>query len=299
MRQWKYRALPMLISESYAPLRWSNPLVSDCTLFNEQGRQMSIPAHEESAIYYAVNHHGMVCVRKGARGYRLSWNARRMTGHAFVAVLDWLQRQTQDDVWFSLEYYFYGWIYENSLTHAAACRRFEDLQDFRSRTLTEYAFVRPLDISTIPNRGSLVADGLNAWRTSNRFSAHSDLNCVGDDVLIYDQRESDGEFKYRRFGKNAAILGLMGGAWGQSSIGMNCEAPSSPNAGSGVGLTYSEVLDDNQPRFGSVTASISRTGRDPVWVTYDRLLLPSLDQFGRPIVICLSQVQPVRIPFQA
>ncbi len=63
---------------------------------------------------------------------------------------------------------------------------------------------------------------------------------------------------------------------------------------------YQMVMESGEPLVDHIRAIIRRDGDDPVWVPYRRIVLPTRDRFGTPIVVSICDIrQDLAIPFMA
>jgi hypothetical protein len=177
---------------------------------------------------------------------------------------------------YTLRYFVSGWFSETIRDAGHAARRIDEIMAKSDIHLVSRVYVRELD----PGKVALpqtIMQTLDSKHAPPEFS----IDCVLD--------ESAGRFRVERIGAKSAIAKL----WGLSPVSFPCI-----NGGSydfTVAQAYRKVLKTGAPHYDHVLAAMLRPDGEPVWIPYQRLVLPNSNRPGRRRVTVVSEVAPVDI----
>jgi hypothetical protein len=177
---------------------------------------------------------------------------------------------------YALKYFVSGWFSEQIGEAGHAARRIDEIVAKSDIHLVSRVYVREVDPGEAVMPQTLLRT-LDDRRAPPDFS----VDCVLD--------EAAGRFRVERIGPKSAIAKL----WGLSPVSFPCI-----NGGSydfTVAQAYQKVLKTGVPHYDHVLAAMTRPDGEPVWIPYQRLVLPSSNRPGRRRVTVVSEVAPVSI----
>jgi hypothetical protein len=177
---------------------------------------------------------------------------------------------------YTLKYFVSGWFSETVREAGQVARRIDEIMAKSDVHLIGRVYVREVD----PGSAALpqtILETLGANAAPPDYS----IDCVLD--------EAAGRFRVERIGAKSAIAKL----WGLSPVSFPCI-----NGGSydfTVAQAYQKVLKTGAPHYDHVLAAMVRPDGEPVWIPYQRLVLPNSNRPGRRRVTVVSEVAPVDI----
>jgi hypothetical protein len=177
---------------------------------------------------------------------------------------------------YTLKYFVSGWFSETIRDAGHAARRIDEIMAKSDIHLISRVYVRDVD----PAQAALPQTILRTL-DENRAPPEFSIDCVLD--------ETAGRFRVERIGAKSAIAKL----WGLSPVSFPCI-----NGGSydfTVAQAYQKVLKTGAPHYDHVLAAMVRPDGEPVWIPYQRLVLPNSNRPGRRRVTVVSEVAPVDI----
>jgi hypothetical protein len=177
---------------------------------------------------------------------------------------------------YALKYFISGWFIEEIAEAAEAAERIDEIMAKSDIHLVSRVYVREVDPGAAVMPRTLLRT-LDEKQAPPEFS----IDCVLD--------EAAGRFRVERIGAQSAIAKL----WGMSPVSFPCI-----NGGSydfTVAQAYQKVLKTGAPHYDHVLAAMTRPDGEPMWVPYQRLVLPASNRPGRRRVTVVSEVAPVSI----
>lgn len=175
-----------------------------------------------------------------------------------------------------LKYFVSGWFTETIRDAKQAANRIDEIMAKSDIHLISRVYVRDVD----PERAALPKTILKTLDEKQVEPEYS-VDCVLD--------EAAGRFRVERIGQKSTIAKL----WGLSPVSFPCI-----NGGSydfTVSQAYQKVLKTGAPHYDHVLAAMVRPDGEPVWIPYQRLVLPNSNRPGRRRVTVVSEVAPVDI----
>ncbi len=247
---------------------------------------------------FAFQNYGMIKLLLGRNGFEVRWNVHDVDENAQNRVLDWIS-SAQDRIPLKLTYYYFGWYTEladkeNAAQKILATRAFRNVELNRSVTMTRH------DVSKSAEKLDLIGTSLREWCNTNRFIESSTMANLKNKFVISKPDETTGVFNYRYVGQNAPVTKIMGRKWVKAVIAAQGQPQATTEAYRAItNRPYHAVLSDGEPRYDRILASMQAPDQDPIWVSYHRLLMPTLDQRGAPIMVCASQFSDANFPLLA
>ncbi|MEX0694422.1 MAG: hypothetical protein WD075_08275 [Rhodospirillales bacterium] len=272
---------------------------------DDSGRYLrhSLIDQDRKARRRAFDHLRMVEVIVDPHAIRLRWDVSQAAISAMIAAAH-LLAISKPDTQVHLEFFWGAWNREFKYTTASAIARIAETAHFR--TITPFKGTKRVvcPVSTIMHEDGILAHGFRMWeRDGARFST-ADVDkfaTLAPYALVLRQDPQKDALVFQHIGIASGAARIFGSSWAKSALGRRCDR-SQPDFEfeDRVCSPFLSVIEDGEPIVDHVRAVIRRPGHDPVWVPYQRLLIPARDRFGAPLVISLCDVrQDVSIAFMA
>ncbi len=226
------------------------------------------------------------------------WNA---APEAIDSVIEFLEIDKQPRR-IVLDFFYGGWITETFYVPNAAIRRIRETSLYRSVELIDTIFVQEQRLTSIETSSDVIRRGYEYFSKAGHLFEVDDektFKSLYSRALVYSAADGDASFLRLHVGENAAFARVTNARQSQmarpkSGVAFRpCDRYSKQ-----VSAAYAEVLNKREPRLHHVRALFRKEGNEPVWVPYQRLLLPSSLSDGTPVFVCLSDItENVRIPF--
>ena len=152
--------------------------------------------------------------------------------------------------------------------------------------------------------GDLIQGAFETWDRSNSYFMPQKLNSLGvlaQCALSFKRERKDSRLLFDHIGRASGAVRVFGGEWAETAIGQLCHR-SQPDFefDDRVCEVYQRVLDTGEPVVDHIRAIIRKDGGDPAWVPYRRLVVPSRDRMGVPVVLSICDVRnDLVIPFMS
>ena len=200
-----------------------------------------------------------------------------------------------------LRFFHQAWNIERHLSAAALARRINEVRSFRDVVLanTVTTLKRPLSVPAMVS--PRVGDALRLAEA--RASKLTLLDCADliPHLMIYrrDDRLGSGYWVSLYAGGQSGGAWVYGPNWVREACGRPYQFDEPGRQYSfNVMQAYAGVLDTGEPRLDHIRAVIRRSGKDPLWAPYERLLFRAATEDGEPALCCLSAItQDIAIPF--
>lgn len=229
------------------------------------------------------------------------WDVWYAAPEAIEAMIDFLEIDKQPRR-IVLDFFYGGWITETFYVPSAAVNRIRQSSLYRSVELIDTIFVQEQDLSAIETSGDVIRRGFEYFsKVGHLFEVNDErtFKSLYSKALVYTSAGCDASFLRLHVGEDAAFARVTNArqsqmAKPQSGVSFRpCDRYSKQ-----VSAAYTEVLNKREPRLHHVRALFRKEGSEPVWVPYQRLLLPSKLSDGTPVFVCLSDITDnIRIPF--
>jgi hypothetical protein len=218
---------------------------------------------------------GHVRVLVSAAGTEVSWAVFAPNWAALYFAMEWLATTPGPYV---LKYFLSGWFEESYRHLGEACARIDQIIAKSDLHLVSRVHVKEADPSktrlSIPH---LLQSALN----DGRADPDDAIDCIFDDGID--------RFRVDRIGPKSAVARL----WG--------DTPSAFPLVSGgaydqtVSEAYLAVVRSGRPRYDHVYAVMTAPDNSPVWIPYQRVILPNKLKNGVQSVSVISEMAPVEI----
>jgi len=248
---------------------------------------------------------GMVKVTDYPRLIDVHWDIRHVTPGALDAVLNHLIRLDivrNEKPMIALKFFFGAWNSELYDSPDKAVDRILELSEYADVTPSNAITIANVDLDRIGYSHPLVREFYDRWRAMDGIlesGPSGDLGGLKDRSLILGLDSLDERLIYRSAGKNSMAGHLLGSDWPFEVLGMEVDRCNSDDEyESEVCSDYPDVLVSGEPRLDHIRAFFQLDGDDPMWLNYQRLLLPWKTRSGEPLVMCFSQPsQTLEVPF--
>jgi len=233
------------------------------------------------------------------------WDVRHVTPGALNALLDHLislESPRNDQTMVALKFYFGAWNSEVYTTPGHAVERMVELSEYANAIPGETITIANVDLDLIGQSHSIIHSTLDKWKTMNGVLGDDPQNGLGElnDLCLLLEHDSLGErLVYKSAGIHSMASSLLGQNWRYMALGMPSDrCYSDDDYESEVCSDYPVVMASGEPRLDHIRAYFRLDDDDPMWLNYERLLLPWKTKSGEALIMCCSQRnQNLSIPF--
>ncbi len=282
-----------------------DPFVEGKWWFDETGRYLPHRFVDKNvhARRRAFRYFNLVEVLASRASIKMSWDVAHVSPLAIMMAGRFLTtRLPTANV--TLEYFWGAWNRETSLSPAAAIKRMADIASYRDVVPYSGTMVVRRPLHSVRSEGNLIRSTFESW---DRDGAYFMLGPSGDNQLAEISkfalgfRPDRGEHRliFDHIGEASGAVQVFGDEWARDAVGRACHRTQPDfEFDDRVCSSYAQVLETGEPYVDHIRAAIRRDGGDPVWVPYRRLVIPSRDRFGAPVVLSVCDVrQDINIPF--
>ena len=244
---------------------------------------------------------GMVEIIAERTALRVRWDVASASNDAIIAVGLFLSTRLKS-VRVTHEFYWGAWNLEILTQNSNALSRMSELASFRKVEPFKgmKRAVRPIE--NIQEEGDLLRHSFELWdRNKSCFNAKSprSLGQMAPYALSFRSREQDGQLIFEHIGAYSGSSRIFGPNWARKAVGRTCDRSQSDyEFEDRVCDVYQDVLENGAPMVDHIRGIIRRDGADPIWVPYRRLVVPTRNRLGAPIVVSICDIrQDLAIPF--
>jgi len=248
---------------------------------------------------------GMAKVTTYARLIDCQWDVQRITRGALSALLDFLislESPGNDRVPVALKFYFGAWNSEVFSGPGAALERILELDEYAHTVPGESITIASVDLKDINRSHDSIRRCYDTWKEMSGLLEDGDSCGLGDlfdRSLILGLDSLQQQLVYKVAGSQSLASQILGSTWRYDVLGMSLgNSFSDDDYEAEVCSDYPVVMSSAEPRLDHICAYFHLKGEDPIWLNYERLLLPWKTRKGEPMIMCFSQQsQNLRIPF--
>jgi hypothetical protein len=252
----------------------------------------------------ALRHLGLVKVFRVGAHVMAKWDMRLVAESAIAALLETLQ-DSRGIAKVTLYFYVDGWCRETCAGAHESIRRIGQIQRYRAISTILDPQARELDLDRARTAMPLLRLGLRAWQQSGgrlQDLWHDGARWLLNRSLIVAHGGRGGEAGFAYMGRESAAVRVFGTHWRDEAVGnLIGEAIPQLRYQSRMASAYQSILETGEPRYDHVRARLIFTRQgEPIWSTYQRLLLPCVDKRGERAVLAVNELtEDVEIPFLA
>ncbi len=227
----------------------------------------------------------------------IQWDLRHADDHALFALIDFLAsprtpRHPQGHI--ALKFYFGAWNSELYNSPDAAIDRILELAHYKTNTPNDGITIAGVHINDIGYSHSRIQACFQAWeKTDGSFDPkhQPDLAHILDRALIFRPDAHGERFIFKYAGQHSVATSVLGETWPDEAIGMpSHQCGSDEDYEKEVCSDYGPVMASDAPRLDHIRAPFQLDNDDPIWLNYERLLIPWRDQDGGPLLMCYSEL---------
>ncbi|MDX1711411.1 MAG: hypothetical protein R3316_09785 [Rhodovibrionaceae bacterium] len=253
----------------------------------------------------ALRQFGFMKVGRVGPNVLVKWDLRQVAEDALGAFLESLSA-ARGIAQVLLYFYIDGWCRETCPGPRRARERIGQIQRYSAVSAVLDPQTRAFAPDEAMHGQPLLRYGFDAWRRSegrlqNLWSGQRDRWLL-DRSLVVAHSGRDGKPGFAFMGPASGAVKMFGTRWMQNALGAAMgEAIPQIRYQSRMADAYQAVLEAREPQYDHVRARLTFTKRgEPVWTTYQRLLLPCVDGRGEPAVLGVNDLtENVDIPFLA
>jgi len=248
---------------------------------------------------------GMIKVTSYTGFMDIQWDVRNVTPGALSAILDHLlslESPGNSPVMIALKFYFGAWNSELYESPGNAMERLIELSEYAHAMPGESITIAGVDLSTIGRSHSLLRACFDRWQKMDGVlegDSSFGLGKMKNHILIMGTDSLGERLIYKSVGPQSVASYVLGENWRYFALGLPADRCNSDNDYEiEVLADYPDVMGSGEPRLDHIRAYFRLHDEDPVWLNYERLLLPWKTRSGEPMVMCLSQfAQNLAVPF--
>jgi len=248
---------------------------------------------------------GMVKVISYQRIIDFHWDVHHVSPGSLSAMMDYLismESPGNNGMMVALKFYFGAWNTELFQSPGGALERIIELSEYADAAPGSSITIAGVDMKHIEQSHQLVRDCFARWREMDGVLAENDsfgLGQLNDHSLIMGLDSLDERLIYKSVGHRSVACHVLGEDWRYIALGQTADNCNSDDEYENEVLSdYPEVMSLGEPRLDHIRAYFQLQDEDPIWLNYERLLLPWTIPKGEAMVLCFSQLnQNLTIPF--
>lgn len=196
-----------------------------------------------------------------------------------------------------LRYYYYGWaeeLYHGPNAIDTASQRMILIQRFKSVGLVHPTQVKELDLFDLESASPLIRRGFEMWHsTEGQYRNASQDECCEHlpNVVIYRPDQNTGNLVFSWVGARSLSMIVHGRKWAANVIrqaSRNAQGSERQDYVTQVNSAYKQVWETGEPHYSSIRTLLTLEGKEPKWLSYQRLLMRYNLHDGLPALVCLS-----------
>jgi hypothetical protein len=251
------------------------------------------------------SHLGLIKVIDYGSIIDVHWDVHNVEQKAINGLLEHLTLVTFADkrtCYLALKFYFGAWNTELYNTLDEGLVRIHDIIEFADHHPNQSTTKKSVAYNDDTVLKPLLNQAIAAWDHQNGILDENDLNPFSELLsysITYRKHHIDGQLVQTSVGKNSLTALLMGDQWRfeNANTSLN-ENYIDREYSSVVCADYLPVLQSNNFQLDHIQAYIHPNNQDPVWNTYERLLLPWEMLSGDKLLMCISaENQQISLPF--
>ncbi len=233
------------------------------------------------------------------------WDIRHITTGSLNSLLDHLislETPGHKRQLIALKFFFGAWNTELFNTPGQAVERILELSEYAHAVPGETITIARVDLSDIGDSHPIISSLMEKWQAMKGILGTDPQNGLGelDDLcLLLGHDKFDHRLIYKSVGHQSMACSLLGDNWRYMALGMPSDrCYSDDEYESEVCSDYPGVILSGEPRLDHIHAYFHLDNDDPLWLSYEWLLLPWATESGEPMIMCCSQRnQHLRVPF--
>ena len=229
----------------------------------------------ESDAHDRIQRQGHVRVAVNAAGTEICWAVFAPNWASLYFAGEWLATTPGPYI---LKYFLAGWFEESFHDVCEASDRISQIVAKSDVHLMSRVYVKNAEPEK--SRTSVPAILQDAWN-DRRADPASTIDCVFDTKIE--------RFRVDRIGANSAIARL----WGETASAFPLRSGGTYDQT--VSEAYLSVARSGVPRYDHVYAVMTAPDNSPIWIPYQRVILPCKSAGGEPRVSVVSEMAQVEI----
>jgi hypothetical protein len=248
---------------------------------------------------------GMIKVAKLNGVIDIQWDLNHASPLAVRSMFDFLlvyETPGSDQVPVALQYFFGAWNSEYYPSTGEALNRIVDLAACEGYEADECITIANVALENIDDSHKRIIAAYDLWCHANG-TMHDEITDEIDAIMQYAilyRPDAYGErFIIKEAGAGCYAAAVLGTDWHTKARGMPTEACYSDETfEAALCQDYPYVMKSGALRLDHIRAFFHLDGDDPIWVNYERLLLPWKSAAGSPLLMCCAeQSQELSVDF--
>ena len=235
----------------------------------------------------------------------ITWDIHEVSSDTIAYVIARLN-QSHSHSRVLLRYYYYGWaeeLFRGPDAISSASQRMTKIQCFKSVELVRPTQVKVRDLTEVKSASPLIKRGFEMWHnTEGQYRNASQEECSEHlpNVVIYRPDQRTGNLVFSWVGTRSLSMTVHGRKWAANVIkqtSSNAQGSEQQDYVTQVNSAYKQVWESGEPHYSSIRTLLTINGKEPKWLSYQRLLMRYNLHDGLPALVCLSnQNSVVNIP---
>lgn len=231
------------------------------------------------------------------------WDVIRVAPEALLTAVAWMERaDAAPAVHTALRFHYGAWATEVYESPFRAAQRIREIASFAGSEPYRGTTRKRLPLARAFDGGTATASLVDTWL---RLGGHLQpdeseaLTRLIPKTLIFRHVANDNSFIYCLAGRDSLSSRVMGEGWAQRVIGRRAEdCWSDDSYENEVCADYGPVMQREEGQYHHFHALLAIPGREPVWCSYERLVLPWETPSGeRVLMVHSAPSQALDIPF--
>ncbi|MBT3556277.1 MAG: hypothetical protein HN644_06940 [Rhodospirillales bacterium] len=239
---------------------------------------------------------GMIKVAQIGGVVDIQWDVRQASQEAVRSMFYFLlayETPGSGNFLVTLRYFFGAWNSERFPTTQEALDRISELSACESFEADESITIANVALDHIDESHTDIAWAYTVWRKADGFFKNvpeGDLERLKSRTFSMRPDALGKHFIIVDAGNHSLSVALLGQDWPRLAVGttpQHCFSDEDYEAA--MSEDYAGVMRSGVPKLDHVRAFVHLSGDDPIWLNYERLLLPWRTHAGGPLLMCCSE----------
>ncbi len=238
---------------------------------------------------FAFRHLGFAKVKTAESRLSVQYDVNNVAPRAVDSVLNYLDGRVEPKP-VDLKFFYEGWNAETQASQTAALDRIDQTLAYRGVRLLNTVMLQRHDLREIGSSCSLIREGYRAWQISG-----GRLTLGSDDPydplmaeMVVGLPQDGGQLILAYVGPQSPAAKVFGTEWAAKVAGQ-ANLPDR-DYDTKVNRSYYGIFESGEPRFDHIRALIRLNDADPIWITYQRLIAPTVLEDGSPAFATLTKL---------
>ncbi|RED45126.1 hypothetical protein [Aestuariispira insulae] len=267
---------------------------------NSQGIKDQDPFSDPATRRLAYHRLGMVHLSHDGALTTLSWDLREAAPQSLNAALDYLINLPPNQT-IRLCFFYSGWCFETFRDRHEALRRICCIRACHDQEPAARLITREIDISLMRRAKPLIRDCYQRWlhEPSLHRRNPNGLQAMHRQLQIFSLHTKERRITIDHIGDQTPLMRYLGPDFCRKAVGSSPASYEDPEQESALSGPYWRALEKGRAYYDHVRSLILPKADDPVWFTYQRLIMPLPDKRPsiRRLAVAVRMTRQLEIPF--